>query len=65
MPFLLTFEPSGMVEWRVLPTQGCTTSKHNPVKPPEPEKPKEKPLAIGEVNKGLFSCCYYGADEVA
>lgn len=35
--------------------QGCTTGKHNSVKPPEPEKKVEKPLGKDEV--GHVSIC--------
>jgi len=37
-----------------LPLQGCTTGRHNGVKPAEPEKKAEKPLGAGEVGHNKY-----------
>ena len=40
--------------------QGCTKGLHNPTKPPEPEKKKEKPMAVGEVDVNAYVIQMFG-----
>ena len=47
---LRTFDKVNEVAMSIF-IQGCTVGRHNPVKPAEPEKVKEKPLAVGEVRE--------------